>query len=356
MRGFNVRRAPDNYVVVTLPHSADPEKDNPEWLADRAAEQPDDVAFRREILIDWSSAEGNPFFPEFAQNAREYVSWSDVDPLKPIIRGWDFGRRKPAVVWLQEQNNQVVVLASIIGDDIDIHSFRDLVMFLSADPMRTDLAETTMEDELEVLKTRPAALKYLRQIIETKPWWPEGDPDKKDYRVPFFNPGHTFLDHSSHESYQQQAFETEKGERSSAEVLAARGISINWLQKPESYADNIIRRLMLRMPDGRFGLSVRPMATHVIIGLSGALVYKKPTQQSPRPNKIRDDGLFINAYDALKYGVINLADIGERVGTYRREVGERSVEYLRGEGQTKEELDSPRKMPWTIGFKDDWLD
>lgn len=354
MKGWRVVRAPDGYVVVTLMSSADPEKDTEEWLNQRRAEQPDDVAFRREFLLDWTSAEGNPFFPEFAEKASDYVQPHVVDPLKPVIRGWDFGRRKPACVWMQEQEGQVVVLYSLIGDDIDIHSFRDLVMFLSAEPMRVDLETTDVNLELEVLKGRPAALRHLREIMDRRPWWPEGDPDKIQYNVPILPPGLTFEDYSSYEAYQKQAFDTEAGEKSSAEVLSSRGIHIRWLQKPESYGDNIIRRLMLKMPDGRYGLSISPMAPDLIVGLGGALTYAPSTTANPRPDKVRDDNYYINVYDAFRYGVVNMADVGERVKAYRRDV---ATPAAPDKDERLEAKPKPRGGRWRgVNYNENWLD
>lgn len=318
LNGFMVRRAPSGFVVVTIRHDADPAKASQEWIDARRAEAPDEVAFRRENLLDWTSSEGSPFFPEFASHPTRYVDIRPVNPHLPVIRGWDFGRRKPAVVWMQEQDGQVIVLRSIMPEDIDIHSFRDLVLYLSGQSLRPDLPATSPELELEMLKRRPKAIRFLYDLTQERPWWPDGDPARQNYVIPFFPPGIRFLDFSGPEAYQEKSFETEEKEKADAEVLAAGGINISWLWKPESYGDTVIRKLMLAMPDGRPGLICHPASRLVIQALAGSLTYATSTKEHPDPDKVRDDGHYINIYDAMRYGIVNMSDVAERVQSYKR--------------------------------------
>lgn len=359
MKGFIVRRAPAGHVVITLRHDADPAKDTTEWLEMRRAEAPDEVAFRRENLLDWTSSEGSPFFPEFASHPKRYVEIRPVDPLQPIIRGWDFGRRKPAVVWMQEQDGQVVVLRSIMPEDIDIHSFRDLVMFLSGQSLRIDQPTTSPELELEALKRRPKAIRFLHSLVTERPWWPDGDPDRQMYAVPFFPPGLRFIDFSGPEAYQEGQFESAEAEKAAAEVLASAGINISWLWKPEAYGDTVIRKLMLAMPDGRPGLVCHPAAWLVIVALAGGLTYATSTKEHPDPDKVRDDGHYINAYDGLRYGIVNMSDVAERVKAYRRTfkqptVSDRDSRLIERPGA---QLQGERLHFYEVDTKpEDWLD
>lgn len=50
------------------------------------------------------------------------------DPKFPLIRGWDFGRRRPAVVWAQLVEGQLRRLAAMMGDNISLERFYERVM------------------------------------------------------------------------------------------------------------------------------------------------------------------------------------------------------------------------------------
>ena len=137
--GFVVRRSTtdneeDSYVIVTLSYRADPDKDSPEWLMRQAARMPDDRSLRREYLLDWASAEGDSFYPNFSNAPERYVSTrrAAFNPKLPVYRGFDFGFRFPACIWMQVYpSGRVAVLRDVLPSDIDTYSFRDLVLFLS---------------------------------------------------------------------------------------------------------------------------------------------------------------------------------------------------------------------------------
>ena len=308
-------RAPEGHVSVSIHFSSDPDKNTMEWAQARRRAMPDEPAYLQEYEISWTSGGGNPVFSEFSNNPRRYVT-ADVKlrPELPVIRGWDFGPRNPACVWMQVHDGQVVVLREFCPIDIDIHSLSQVVRFLSGS-----------EQEL----TLPRANQWVEMLKMRQAWYPEGDPDRRPYPIPWWPEiGVRFEDYSGPEAYRTTEFESTKGERSSADVLANDGIEISWNATPVTYGENIIRRLLLDMEDDRPGLLIHPSCTTLIEAMAGALTWKKPTKTEPRPTTIARTPGYIDVYDAFRYGVINIADIVQRVEGYTRALPTRSEEAL----------------------------
>ena len=316
-RPWAVRRAEDGYVVVTLSYAADPDKNTWEWFQAARSKMPDEPAFQREYLISWTSSEGQPVFAEFATDPKRYVDpGAVVDSALPVLRGWDFGIRSPACIWLQVQKGRVVVLRELVGSEIDIHSFRDLVMYLSGQELEPNLPEGE-RDALRALAKRPQALEHLRELQAMLPWWPDG-VGRQPYSIPFFEPGLRWEDYSGPEATQRQQFESMESEKSCAEVLASRHIYLRWNSLPVSYGENLIRKLLLDAPDGRPGILIHPQCTRLIEGLQGALTYRPPSKVDPKPNTMARPPGYIDIYDAFRYAVINAVDITDALEDYKR--------------------------------------
>ena len=54
--------------------------------------------------------------------------WKRFDPKLPLIRGWDFGRRRPAVTFAQMKDDHLWRFASMLGHDISLERFHERVM------------------------------------------------------------------------------------------------------------------------------------------------------------------------------------------------------------------------------------
>lgn len=323
--GLVVRQAPEGYRVITVPFWSDPGKATVSWARARQAEQPDQVSFRREYLIDWSSAEGDPYFDEFAQHPTRYVS-KDIDfiPNRPIVRGWDFGRRWPFCLLLQESpTGQILVLREIAPTDISIYNFRDLVMLMCGQSLRRDLLANDYGASLQYLKEfRPYAWKWFEYYLNNPPWWPDGDPDRIPYPLPFLEFGHQyeFIEASGPEATQKHAFESEKGERSYAESLSARGIVLRWNDQPISYGETVLRRLLLDMPNGEPGILFHPSCRTSIEAMNGALTYRKATGQNLKGCEVADVSPYIDFFDTVRYALVNMRGVADRVESYRRRI------------------------------------
>lgn len=313
MPKFVVRRSPsaskeDSFVTVTLSYRADPDKDSVEWLMRQAARMPDHRALRREYLLDWTSAEGEAFYPNFADAPERYVS-SDVtfNPELPVYRGFDFGFRHPACVWVQvTDDGRVHVLHDLLPSDIDTHSFRDLVLFLSGQTLRPGTSYD-VQRELGYLAERPRAFQYAARFIKEGPWWSAGG-ERQSYPVPFFPPGTRFYNFSGPEAYKISAqVETNKRERTDAEVFESAGIFLDIAYQSVEAGETLIRKTLLER-DGRPGLLCHPSAVNTINALGGGVVYAKSTPANPRPETAAKDGLFEHVHDALRYTITHVVD------------------------------------------------
>lgn len=100
VRGWRTR---EGWLVLRLHYSADPEKNTDEWkqmavTGYRGGLEGRD--WRREMEVDFSAYKGEPVYPGF--DADSSVRLTEFNPHLPLWRGWDFGYRHPAVVWLQQ--------------------------------------------------------------------------------------------------------------------------------------------------------------------------------------------------------------------------------------------------------------
>jgi hypothetical protein len=287
------------YTIVTIQAGADPAKRSQEWHEAQLAAMLGDVKdYRREYAIDWTSASGDVFYPEFARNPERYVAPVKHDPNKPVYRGWDFGFRHPACVWFQKDSfGRCLVLREVMPDNIDTYSFRDLVLYLSGSL------------DLKVLQRRPRAYQWLRKLEQAE-WEFQGKTGKYP-RPPWFAPTQSFIDHSGPECYAASKIEGEKGERNDAEVLASEGIYLNVLSTRVSAREAVVRRLLLPGDGGRFGLVLHPSCEILIGGLAGGICYAEGTDRNPEPTEPAKNGWHEHVHDAFGYGVINVFPVGE---------------------------------------------
>jgi hypothetical protein len=312
---FVVRRSPseeveDSYVCVTLTYRADPDKDSVEWLMRQAARMPDQRAVRREYLLDWTSAEGAAFYPNFAAAPERFVSSvATFNPKWPVFRGFDFGFRHPACVWMQKTDDgRIHILHDLLPSDIDTHSFRDLVLFLSGQTLRPGTSYD-VHRELGYLAERPRAFEYAARYIKAGPWWNPAGP-RPDYPVPFFPPGTRFLNYSGPEAYKVAAqVEGNKKERTDAEVFESAGIFLDVAYQSVEAGETLIRKTLLDR-NGVPGLICSPAAVNSINALGGGVVYAKSTPAKPRPDTAAKDGLFEHIHDAIRYTITHVVDPG----------------------------------------------
>jgi len=282
VRGYDTHVTQRGYKVARIHYTADPEKRSDEFKAAIEEIYPDISARRREFEIDWSASSGLPFYTTFVHHHSENQSFyvrdiALLNPPNPVYRCWDFGFRMPACVFFQVTNtNRVLVFKELCPKNIDIHSFRDLVMYLSG--------QITMDDKS--LGRRPRALEYIEQH-NLDPWFKKRD----------------FLDFAGQEGTSVRSIEGEKGEHNDIQVLAEREIYVSALPQRVTAGEYIIRRLLHPQPDGDPGIMFTKDCPILIEGFNGGLTFKRKTSSNPLDDKCAKDGYFEHCHDALRYGV-----------------------------------------------------
>lgn len=278
------------YTVVELDYWADPDRDEA-WAARQMAAMPSLHAWRREFLRDWTTSAGSPFYPEVATDADRYIRRLPRLISGPVYRGWDFGYRRPACVWLQwsPASRRLWAIREVLPENLDTYAHRDLVLYCSG------------QRALDDLKNRPRALEWVR-VLEDGPCPP-----------PWFPPGTRFVDYAGPEALQRTAsVEHEHADRTDAAILRAEGIDLQVFTTSINAREQVMRSLLTIRPDGAPGLLLDPACRRLIEGMKGGIGYPEATKANPTPTQPRKDGFYEHLHDALGYAAINLCPIDER--------------------------------------------
>ena len=295
---LRVRRAKAGYVIVTIEAGCRPEKRGAEWHKKMLALM-GQLAYRREILIDWSIASGSVYYHDFVEKPEKYVYPAmSYDPALPIYRGWDFGVRRPACLWMQKiGKDRLNILREFQPENVDPYSFGYAVMYLSG------------QLSLEQLSPYPRAKTWVDRYRDEQP--SEFGGVQYDFpKPPWFKPGAKFVDFSGPECYAVNKLEGEKGERNDYEILQSLGIQLNVLSQRVSARAALIRRLLLLDESEVPYLRISPHCKILVEGLSGGIAFKKETDNDPEPEAPAKDGYYEHLHDCLGYAAINLFPVG----------------------------------------------
>lgn len=297
MDGMHTRQTTSGFLAIELDYWADPNKTE-QWRNEMEARMKNPARFRREYLRDWKTPGGAGFYPEYLYIPEERRSFKVPNLLAgPIVRGWDLGYRRPACVWLQysEQSNRIVVLRELMPADIDTHSFRDLVRYLSG-----EIGPETLT---------PKALQWVERI--------RFDAERgQAYDPPWFacqgSRPLEFLDFAGPEAQRiSPTVEWDKKERTDAQVLEAGGVNLQIYGVSVEFRTETLRRLMRVREDGWPGIVLDPSCRIIRDAFEGKLVFKEKTPGEPLPNAPRKDGYYEHLHDALGYAVVNLVPPAE---------------------------------------------
>lgn len=299
--GYHRRFTSNGFKVIELDVEADPAKRDPEWLAREQRRIKNPKAFRQEYKRDWTVGTGDDFYPEFSAYYPEVIaedglrerpgvvySFPRVVRGLPIDRGWDFGYRHPAVIWTQysPEAHRLYVLREVMPADIDIGPFADLVLYLSGQLRREELHGPRL----------------LRELLRIEQAAEEGKLPKPPWFTSTPTSPLSFRDFSGPEALQVTGTNpTEVKERTDADILAGKGIHLNWLVVSVSAREGIVRDLLRPRDDGYSGMLIDPFCSITIAGFGGGLVYKEPTKENPEPSEPRKDGVYEHLHDALGY-------------------------------------------------------
>lgn len=293
LRGFRTRVTSRGFTVVDICLEADPNKRDPEVLAELERRQPNRREFLREYRGDWTSPAGAAYYSEFEVNGGAEVyslECQGVIPGVPIGCGWDFGGRNPAAVMGQRDpyTGRIWVLRAIRCPNIgDTYAFRDLVMVLRG---QLDVKDLSPKTAAKVF----AWLDHISSDPRMPPW-------------PWFSLGFDFRDFSSNEATRTTAtVEGEDAARYDAAVLEARGLFLTCLTVGVKARENIVRKQLRLMEDGYPGLLVDPACPEVVEMFAGGLVYADSSKTNPLPDDPKRDDKYHDLHDATGYLVVGL--------------------------------------------------
>lgn len=330
---WEIFHTPRGIAVFNLNYWADPDK-TPETIATLRT-QMGEKRFKRELLKDWTSAAGDSFYPEFSLNGGRRVYCYDPPELLagPIYRFWDFGFRRPAVVWAQKgkgEDGRLYVLRELmpgwvtgVMGDIDARSFRDAVLYVSGQ-LASDRLSTPAQN-------------LILKLAE--------DPDYPP--PPWFQPAYTqqFIDFTGPEALMVSDIAAETQERTRLAILEEAGLSVSWRDVSWKAREDIMRDLLLVRPDGRPNILFASPCKILLQALEGGLTFARPTKEEPIPSKPAKDGYHDHLHDALSYGVAQLYSPtrGRAVRLPDTFVGRRRVS---GEAAARQE----QVLPWAASL------
>lgn len=283
--GFRHRVTPRGYDVVELDAWADPARDA-HWHDEMRRRATSAADFARNVGRNWNITSGKTFYPEFAEIGREAYLYEPPGLLKvPVIRGWDFGYRAPAMCFSQysPKSDRWFVLREFCPHGISAHHFRDVVRYLSGQLGLEALDDPTRE-WVEMLSGLPG--------VPRPPWFPPGTP---------------FVDLSGPEVNAVQSISArDPAQANVRQVFAAGGIEFAIQAGRVKARTDVLRRLLSLRADGRPGILVSPVCVDVLAMLDGGLTFKKATPVNPKPEEPRKDGKHDNVNDALTYAVVGI--------------------------------------------------
>lgn len=255
---------PKGWRVVSLYYASDPKKrpgtaEADLWIAKRKASM-STRDWLREMEMDATISEGQPFFTTFVR--AQHVQPLTFDPSRPLVRGWDFGRGHPAIVWAQlNEKNKLHVLRSAIETQKNIFQFAPWV------------------------------------IGETNTWFP----------------GAKCVDYGDPSGAQ----ETDKG-ATTVMLLDQFKIKIHYRFSFVEEGLKIMEQRLLMQPDGQPGLLINHTGNlDLINGFAGGYMLDigasgKDTEGRLK-NSPKKDGWFEHCMDALRYLCLGLFTIQETV-------------------------------------------
>ncbi len=124
------RTNPKNgFTVLSVHYTADPAKATPEFKAEARKGYTEDQ-WQQEMEINYIATAGKKFFPGFSKSLH-------CKPLfyqeGVILRGWDFGYHHPFCAWTAiDQRDRWLILAELMGSDTTIDKFAGNVQKMTA--------------------------------------------------------------------------------------------------------------------------------------------------------------------------------------------------------------------------------
>lgn len=269
MKGVRGWRTRDGWTVIRVHYTADPDADD-DWIADRSVGYRGGIEGRdwqRELEISFESYAGEPVYPRFTSDQVRPVEYQ---PKLELWRGWDFGFRHPAVVFLQYDPEA------------------DRLNWLH------ELYPTLNSEEVPGINTQD----LCRLVTDaTRQLFPE---------VADGSPVRDFVDPAGNQH-------KETSDMSSVEILMSHGFSPEWTVLGRKNRINYARHWVEGGPDR---MRVNPHCTLAVKALSRAYRYPEETKGSvdrdmPDLSKRVQNEPYIHIIDAFEYVVANVLQLDD---------------------------------------------
>ena len=304
--GIKAHRTPKGHTLVRIEWWSQPQRRSRSWYESEKRKYPTEHDFEREFEIDWHIGSGDAYFPEFNQRGGvKFYSLQTRGILAglPVFRGWDFGVRRPAVVFGQiDQTGRVWVYRELAPSNINIHEFRDLVLYASGQLSYDALAAMD----------RRRALEIIEQINNPKSGYP---------LLPWFETGSLieWVDYAGPEATARQRIQT-SSEQTDADVLLSGGIQLRTMYVKLETREALHRALMMPRKDRYPGIIWDPACRNLLRAMSGGLTRKKGPDGRPVGAEYNKPGLFDDLYDAESFWLCQELDpaMMQEDGTFPR--------------------------------------
>lgn len=282
--GLEAFTSPSGNRVVILRLGADPE-DTPEWIAKARLPYANEKDWRREMMGDWTSPAGDPFFPIFSHIGRDkYVHYARRLITAPVFVGLDFGKRRPAAVWMQyaPRSDRIFGYREWMPHDIQCHEFRDGIKYL-------------------------CGLMAWEEIPERSQWWIEEYMRRSSgfhCPPPWFPPDTEFIFIGGKEALQGSDAAVNSAESTRQQIFAAGGITLHIVNTKVETRNDVVGRMLMMAPDGWPRTFLDPQMNETIVGFDGAFSHPKSTKAVGLPEKPKNDNHYINLLDAWGYAAV----------------------------------------------------
>lgn len=303
--GIEARRTSKGHCLVTLHWWCQAHRRNRKWYDAMRAKFDSEFEFEQEFGINWAAGSGTAYFPEFVRRgpAAYTAAAPGLYPDLPIFRGWDFGTSRPACVWGQiDESGRVWVMREIAPTNIDIHQFRDLVLYLSGQLQYEQLEK----------RDHQRAIQIVNEINEPDSGYPE---------TPWFTASlRQWIDYAGPEAVAPSRIQTPT-EKCDADVLASAGIFLSTNYVYLESREQVMRGLLRKRPDGWPGIVWDPACRQSLRMMNGGLT-KKIDKKTGRQigSEYNKPGLVDDLYDATSFWLtqeIDPAQLAED-GTLKR--------------------------------------
>lgn len=306
--GIEANLTPKGHCLVTIRWWSQPGRRNKQWYDAMRAQFGNEHDFAREFEIDWSLTEGDAYFPEFKHRGRKFYTCVYPGFIEgPIFRGWDFGTSRPACVWGQiDESGRVWVIRELAPAGINIHEFRDLVLYASGQ----------LPYESLVKDKRHRAMEIVEQVAS---------PDSGYPPMPWFDGGalHEWIDYAGPEATAIQSIASQSSEQTDAQVLASRGIMLRTNYVYLETREQVMRALLMVRGDSYPGILWDPSCKYSIKMMLGGLTRRKDAKGRAIKSEYNKPGLYDDLYDAHSFWLTQEIDPSEVApdGTIARKTG-----------------------------------